>query len=200
MSKPSTARQRMQAGLSMIEVLVTLVILLIGLLGLAGLMTQSHRAELESYQRVQALILLQDMAGRINANRKAASCYAISDGTSGQPYLGTDTDLSAAPPACVAGTADQQARAIQDMRDWDALLKGSAEQSGNDKAGAMLGARGCVSFDATTAVYTISVAWQGLGETAAPPDNATCANGRYGDNEKLRRVVNMTMLIADLAA
>ncbi|MGE5027346.1 MAG: prepilin-type N-terminal cleavage/methylation domain-containing protein, partial [Betaproteobacteria bacterium] len=48
------------AGFSMIEILVTLVILLIGLLGLAGLITRSQQAEMESYQRAQALILLQD--------------------------------------------------------------------------------------------------------------------------------------------
>lgn len=200
MNMPSPVRLRAQAGLSMIEVLVTLVILLIGLLGLAGMMTQSHRSELESYQRVQALILLQDMVGRINANRKAASCYAISDPVSGQPYLGSGVDMAAAPPACAVGTPDQQARALQDMRDWDTLLKGSAEQSGNDKTGAMIGARGCVSYDAATKVYMISVAWQGLGETSAPPDSVTCAKSQYGDSEKRRRVVNMTMLIADLAA
>src|SRR5258706_7468791 len=63
-------------GFAMLEVLITLVILLIGLLGLAGVVARSNAAELESYQRVQALILAQDMVDRINANRKYAACYS----------------------------------------------------------------------------------------------------------------------------
>ena len=58
-----------QKGSSLIEVLVTLVILMIGLLGLVGLLVQSQRSQVESYQRVQALVLLEDMASRINTNR-----------------------------------------------------------------------------------------------------------------------------------
>ena len=66
-----------QGGLTLVEVLVSVVILLVGLLGLAALMTNSQKAEAESYQRAQALLLLQDMVGRINANRAVAACYAI---------------------------------------------------------------------------------------------------------------------------
>ena len=54
-----------------------MIILLVGLLGLAALMTNSQKAEAESYQRAQALLLLQDMVGRINANRAVAGCYAV---------------------------------------------------------------------------------------------------------------------------
>src|SRR3954469_10265858 len=68
-------------GFAMLEVMITLVILLIALLGLAGIVTRSNAAELESYQRVQALILVQDMVDRINANRKYAACY--SNGSTG---------------------------------------------------------------------------------------------------------------------
>jgi type IV pilus assembly protein PilV len=58
-----------QAGYLMMEVLITMFVLVIGLLGLAGLQARAHQAETESYQRVQALVLLRDMADRINANR-----------------------------------------------------------------------------------------------------------------------------------
>lgn len=186
-----------QTGLSMIEVLITLVILLVGLLGLAGMMMQSQRAVTESYQRTQALILMQDMVARINTNRKVASCYAITtDATTGAPFLGNDTTI--ATPTCATGTAAQQALAIQDMTDWNNLLLGASEISdANDKVGAMAGARGCISYDATTGLYMVSVAWQGLAPTAAPPAAWTCAAGQYGD-EKQRRVVSVTLSIADL--
>jgi len=62
-----------QAGFLMLEALVTLVLLLFGLLGLVALQARAQQAETESYQRVQALVLLRDMADRINASRYAAA-------------------------------------------------------------------------------------------------------------------------------
>ena len=182
---------RNQAGASMIEVLVTLIILMVGLLGLAGLQLQAQRSEMESYQRVQALILLQDMVGRINTNRSVASCYATT--ALAPDYMGTNAAGTAAvaAPACAAGTADQNARATQDMSDWSNLLYGAAE-AGN--TGAMLGGRGCVAFDAATGAGMVSVAWQGLGDTAAPPAGLSCGAGLYGSAAK-RRVVNAPFTI-----
>lgn len=173
---------------------MTLVILLIGLLGLAGLQAQAQRSEMESYQRAQALILLQDMAGRINANRKVASCYAYTtDTANGTPYLGT---LATASAACSAGTLTQQARAVADMQDWNLSLQGAAEVSGGSNVGAMIGARGCITTIAAD-TYRITVTWQGLGNTAAPPASQACANTLYG-NEAQRRAVSLTVQIADL--
>lgn len=201
---------RRQSGFSMIEVLVTLIILLVGLLGLAGLMVQSQRSEMESYQRVQALILLQDMVGRINANRKVADCYAFTtNNANGTPYVGVNpTFVPVCVPADPAATAEQKAQAIQDMTAWDQDLQGSAETSGG-KVGAMIGARGCVSYGAGTelldkngivipgtGVYTIAVAWQGLGRTAIATPN--CAQLQYGANDAERRVVSMTLRTASL--
>lgn len=192
--------QTWQRGVGMIEVLVTLIILLVGLLGLAGLMIQSQRAEMESYQRVQALVLLQDMVGRINANRAVATCYAVTtDATNGAPFLGNDTTITT--PACTAGSAEQNARAITDMQDWSFLLQGGAELSSDAvdavQIGAMIGARGCVSLDALTGIYTVSVAWQGMGNTSAPVAGLVCAKDLYAD-EKQRRVVSATLQIANL--
>lgn len=197
-----------QTGFSMIEVLVALVILLVGLLGLAGLMVQGQRSEMESYQRVQALILLQDMSARINANRNVASCYAFSNAT-GSPYLGT---AGTAAPACAAGTASQNARANADLAAWDSILKGAAENSAAGPSGAMIGARGCISYDGTagslltaqngttipgTGLYTLAVAWQGLGDTYA---NTTvlCGTGQYGAGDTKRRVASLTFRIGSI--
>ncbi len=195
-----------QRGFSMIEVLVALIILLVGLLGLAGLMLQSQRSEFESYQRVQALILLRDMVGRINANRNVAACYAFTVGT-GAPYLGTGSTLT---PSCTAGTATQNAQAAADMRDWSTLLQGAAESAGGANTGAMVGARGCVSYDGTdlllanngtaipgTGPYTVSVAWQGLGETYANTVQL-CGQGLYGP-ETRRRVASLTFRIGSIS-
>lgn len=184
---------RGQQGSSLIEVLVTLVILMLGLLGLVGLMLQSQRSQQESYQRVQALVVLQDMVNRMNTNRKAVACYAITTAANGTPFLGASSTLA---PACTVGTAEQQARAIQDMAEWNNLLLGSAEKLGTSDVGAMIGARGCVSVLAA-GVYQVSVVWQGSSRTAVPP-GVNCATGQYGDDDQ-RRAVTVPVQIADLS-
>jgi type IV pilus assembly protein PilV len=195
-----------QEGFSLLEVLISVFIILLGLLGLAGLIVRSNQTEMESYQRVQALMLVQDMVDRINANRKVASCY--SNGTTGTT-LGTDAST---PASCTSGTAEQNARANADLAAWDLLLRGSAETSttGVDcKAtpgscvGAMIGARGCIRYDASTevagiagtGVFTVTIAWQGLAATASSAN--TCGQGQYGD-ETLRRVVTGNIRIGEL--
>ena len=178
-----------QGGATLIEVLVSLVILMLGLLGLVGLMIQSQRAQLDSYQRVQALLLLQDMAARINANKAAASCYVTAT------YIGTGNETVPAASACLVGTAAQKDRVASDMTEWRNLLLGSAEVSGGDKVGAVLGARGCVVKDAATDIYQVTIAWQGGGATAAPPAGITCGQGLYGDDAALR-AVSLTVQIS----
>ncbi|HZW86793.1 MAG TPA: type IV pilus modification protein PilV [Gallionella sp.] len=196
-----------QSGFSMIEVVVTLIILLLGLLGLVGVMIKSQRSELESYQRVQALIMLQDIAGRIEANRNVASCYALT-GTSGTPYLGT---TGAAILPCATGTPQQQTQFNNDSTAWNQLLLGAAETLSASSVGSIIGARGCISYDDTTklispttgspvpgtGIYTIAVAWQGLDTTAIATSN--CAQGLYG-NDAQRRVVSSTLRIGSLTA
>lgn len=185
---------RAASGFSMIEVLVTLVILLLGLLGLVGMMLMSQRAEMESYQRSQALLLLQDMVSRINVNRKVAPCYAFTtDPVGGSPFLGTGSSPTL--PTCSLGSVQQYTLANSDFTAWDDLLKGSSEKAGGAGLGAMIGARGCVSFDGSS--YLVSVAWMGGSKTAAPPAGLGCGSGLYGD-EAQRRVVSANVQIANL--
>ena len=185
----------------MLEVMISVFIVLLGLLGLAGLIVRSNQAEMESYQRVQALMLVQDMVDRINANRKVAQCY--SKGTAGIQLGKDSTDTS---PACAAGSdPQQQARAIADLVAWHNLLLGSAEVSGTSKIGAMIDARGCVNYDATaevggvagTGVYTVSVVWQGLATTFSSAN--TCAKGDYDAADQQRRVVTSMVRIGGLS-
>lgn len=181
---------RTQSGVSMIEVLTALVIIMIGLMGLSGLNLRAQQAEMESYQRVQALIVLQDMVDRVNANRKVASCYST-----GSSYLGTGTGLT---PSCTAGTLEQQARATSDMTDWSNLLKGTSEKVGTTNLGAMIDARGCLVYNsaATPPTVTVSVVWQGLSPTAAPAAIG-CGLNLYSA-ETLRRGVSTVIRFATL--
>jgi type IV pilus assembly protein PilW len=147
-----------QAGSTLIEVLVTLLILSIGLLGLAGMQLAGQQSVMESYQRDQAMTIVQDMVQRINANRSNIACYASAS------YFGTDSTGTGfvAANACAAS-----AQAVTDMTEWSKQLFGAAE-SGN--TGAMIGARGCITYDAATRTAIVSVAWQGLSGAAGQPD------------------------------
>ena len=192
-----------QRGFTMLEVLVALLILLIGLLGLAGMLVTTQQGEVEAYQRKQATVLLQDMIDRLTANPKAAGsfgdCYAFTDAASGAPSLGTGNAVDA-DFVCGAGSASQQARGRADLKAWNNALLGTSEQKGTANVGAIIDARGCVTNPAS-GVYVVSVAWRGLQPTVAPPLIAaySCGIGLYTD-EKLRRVISVTIRLANLAA
>lgn len=189
---------RRQAGVAMMESLMAMAVLLVGLLGIVGLQAKTQTSHFEAYQRAQALLLLDDMVSRITANRYAAPCYAVTL-ASGVPYLGTDGTDHRGNTTCtaVAGTVQTRTIAERGMSDWDTLLKGAAEIDGGVNAGAMIGARGCVTYDAVTDLYTVTVVWQGMVATMAPAVN--CANGVYGPDTQ-RRAVSTTFRIANLAS
>ena len=202
-----------QQGFNLLEVLVSLLVLSIGLLGLVGMQAAAQQAEMESYQRAQAMVLLGDVVDRINTNRKAATCYAITDGTSGTPFLGTtgtdhyDTATFACPS--LATNPNAVARASLDLQLIDQMVQGVAEAKGGASIGAMLGARVCIGFDTNSQSYTVAVAWQGLSKTFSPASWPTasnpavarnCALNKYGTStsDAQRRVVWTTLLVASL--
>lgn len=187
LSRQAVPRRRAVAGASMIEVLVTLVIIAFGLLGLAGLQARLQTSEMESYQRSQALLLLNDMANRIAANRNNASLYV------GTTALGTGMTCPAATATIVQ----------QDLRQWCEALKGAAEVSGTDKVGAMVGGRGCVQT--ASGDYLVTVVWQGFTPISAPPASVACGAGQFnGDsassckNDLCRRAVTTLVRVATL--
>jgi type IV pilus assembly protein PilV len=169
------------SGYVMLEVLVTIVILVFGLLGLAGLHVRTTVAEQEAYQRVQALLLVQDMVERIYANRANAATYIQDDiGSSG-----------AKRNDCAALSGKDK-----DVCEWHNALIGASEQLGGGTVGTLLGGQGCITAGAANE-YFVTVAWQGLMRTVAP--GSACGQNDYG-NDALRRVVSMRVQIATLSA
>jgi len=118
--------QLMQRGASLIEVLVTMVIIAFGLLGIVGVQARLQVSEMESFQRSQALLLLNDMANRIAISRSDAASYV----TSAAGPLGAGM-------TCPAATATAVQR---DLREWCNALQGAGETTGTGAAAAKVGA------------------------------------------------------------
>lgn len=199
-------RQR-QAGFNMLEILFSLLVVTTGLLGLAGTQVIAQRAELESYQRAQAMVLMTDIVDRINTNRKAAICYNIWTSTSPK-YLGTvgSDKYDIAGYSCPALATNPAAvnRAKLDLQFIDQMMLGSAETLGSGQVGAMLGGRTCIGFDTVSQSYTVAIAWQGTSSTFSPASWPTgpaiaknCALNLYGADTQ-RRVVWTTIIVASL--
>ena len=190
MTKPSR-----QAGTSLVEVMVTLAILSFSLLGIAALQSKIGTAEMESYQRAQALVALNQMTERLSSNTANAAAYVTA------APLGTG---DAEPADCIgAGLTG----AALDLCEWSNTLKGSAETSGGGASvGAMMSGRGCITGVppnpalgvCTAGVYTVAVVWQGMAASAVPPASAAvlaCGTGLYGPDDTTRRLVSATVTI-----
>jgi type IV pilus assembly protein PilV len=181
----------LQNGTSLLEVLITVVVISSGLLGLAGLQTRLQVSQVESYQRSQALIIVQDMANRIQTNRGAAANYVTG---AGNPVGANLANC----PTTDAGSTQQEVDAAQ----WCASLQGAGEIFGGARAGALIGGRGCVE-EIGVNQYLVTVAWQGLAPLGAPPEGAACGANSYNDgvacvDDRCRRVVTTIVQIADL--
>jgi type IV pilus assembly protein PilV len=171
-----------QRGGLLIEALVAMVICAFGVLGFVALQTRATASEFESFQRSQALVLVEDMTNRLNANRAAASSY-VSDSLIGTGAIADCSGLTGA---------------ALDLCEWGNLIRGSAETRGTSRVGSMLGARGCIArATGTSDRYVVSIVWQGIVPTGAPPN--TCGQGSTDfPREDLRRSVSATVCMARL--
>ncbi len=184
-----TTRQfpQQQRGTTLIEILVTMVILSFGLLGIAVFHVKSQVASLESYQRAQAVILLEDMHARMSVNPDQSALYLTPEGES----LGTGSEG--------ADCRTLAAGSERDKCEWNNALLGAAEShKGDVKVGSMIGARGCIEqvqqlietgAGCQPGVYLITVAWQGMHATRKP--SQSCGSGEYGaESAGLRRAMS----------
>ena len=187
----TSSLRRQQRGTTLLEVLVTLVILTFGLLGLAGLQAQILIAELEAFQRTQAVMLMNDMIERVSANRTFAASYVTTT------PLGTG---NAPPVACNDSTLTTEA--MRDQCEWgNSLLGASEKNASNNKKGGLVNGVGCVELvtaedsaagTCQPGIYRVTVAWQGSNLTSIP--SVSCGTGLFG-NERYRRAVSSKVSI-----
>lgn len=179
MNTPMKYGNSRQQGVALVEVLVSLLLCAFGLLGFVALQARATSAEFEALQRSQALVLVDDMVARLNANRLQAEDYVSAD------LIGTG-DLE----DCAGLTG-----AELDLCEWGNLLRGSAETRGGNQVGAMTSARGCITKAPNSeARYIVAVAWVGNDATGGPTSECGQGDDAFPD-EKLRRVVSTSVCI-----
>jgi type IV pilus assembly protein PilV len=169
-----------QGGALLIEVLIAVLICAFGLLGFAGMQARAVSTDFESLQRSEALVLIEDMVSRMNANRGHAVEY-VSAGLLGEGDVVDCTGLTG------SGL---------DLCEWSNMIRGNAEQRTGSNVGAMLSARGCITRAATsTDRYVISVAWQGIVPTAGSLSPCGFGDAAF-PNDALRRTASSTVCVA----
>jgi len=177
--------RRHQQGSFIIETMVAALVVAVGLLGLISLQSTADLQETENYRRSQALVLLQDISSRLQANQANAGDYVT--GSNGP--LGTGDSQ---PTNCNGLTG-----AALDLCEWSIALKGLALDGDSSTTG-LKDARGCIepTIAGGVAEYQITVAWSGMTRSSASSN--LCAAGLYAD-ESLRRTMVAVVRIPSLA-
>ena len=185
MNARSLCQVKREHGVSLLEALITIFVLAFGILGLANLHAKMQTVEVESYARSQALVLLDDMAARLSANRGVAATYVTANPTASPTGVGDATNrlFRRRSGRCATPAMDN-------------ALKGSG--LGSATVSTMIGGRGCIELlaGASPPSYQVIVTWQGLSPTVAP-SGVDCAQSFYSD-DRFRRAVVKVVSIASL--
>lgn len=146
----TATRNRSQAGVSLIEVLVSIVIASVGLLGLAGMNAASIRYTKMTQYRATATQLVGDIAERMRANNTSPSALA---GYVVTTDFASQTTVPGVPtPSCTL--ASQTCTAVQmvaaDVQQWRATVRSRLPD----------GSVSVKSDAGTTGAFDIWIAWR----------------------------------------
>jgi type IV pilus assembly protein PilV len=156
--------KRIQAGFSLIEVLVALIVLSVGMLGMGKMMMVSMKSNSSAYSNTQAMTLANAMLERIRANRVIALGGATS--TYSLPAL-TSTTTFGAGPNCLTAACSSAAMATSDVAGWLGLL-GSTNGLPSGKGSINFGSLNNQTSVTIVVQWDDSVAQKALKETLNP--------------------------------
>ena len=179
--------RRRQAGVSLVEVLVTTVVFSIGVLGISGLGVFAKRATFEGVQRSVAAELAYTLLEEMRSNKAGIATY-LAAGVVGRGSLGAEPAPDCDAPAAVC-TAAQLAQ--HSLWVWEQVLDTGMESSGGNATGGLLAPTACIVGPAGAAagIYTVTIAWRGTTETSDPGINPCGAGtGLYGAGNEFRRM------------
>lgn len=140
---------RTQAGVTLIEVLITAFVMAIGLLGMAALQLNGLNTNHDAYYRSQATLFATDLADRMRANLDAARDGAYeADGAPDDPGYDCETSFPG------ADSCSGEELAAADLYNWYDRLTDTA--AGLPSAVATVA---CPAPCDTGSPYTISLTW-----------------------------------------
>ena len=131
--QPRSGRRSRQAGMSLIEVMVSVLIMGIGLLGIAALQTTALRNGQSSLERSQAVIQTYTILDAMRANRQAALAGSYNTG-------GWE---------CAAPTGGSLA--VTDRAAWVGSLKATMGRAGDTTT--------CGNINCANGVCSVQVRW-----------------------------------------
>jgi type IV pilus assembly protein PilV len=116
----------LNAGFTLLEVLVAVLVLSFGLLGIAGLLLSTMQNNTIAAQRTTATFLVQDITDRINQNLNAIKPLDKNNVPRTPDYLNSvGTNNNCYGPAPTGQCANPSAVAEKDLYIWNALIKNS---------------------------------------------------------------------------
>lgn len=148
-------------GFGLVELMVGLLIFSIASIGLRSSQLLAGRANSESIQATQAILLAREMLARIENNPLQLALYiAESDGWDGSPPV-----VSAS--ACVLSACSTAELARYDVAQWQRWLLGAAGSDTADTVAMLPGVTACLERRDTT--VTVFISWLGgTGEFERP--------------------------------
>jgi type IV pilus assembly protein PilV len=163
MSKHMTLYRRLQAGLSMIEVLVSMTIVAFGVLGLLGLQARALSFQRDSFDRRTAAEMIAQLAERIRANHigLVSGFYDRDLVPVGVAY---DLNVATATPVAITPCAIPTACTERELasRDWVQWIAEYRRRSPGSAA--------YLQWDpGNTGFVTVSVAWPEPQSTGVDP-------------------------------
>ena len=129
------SNKSLQKGFGLVEVLVTFSIMSVALIGMTKVILLSQHTTTDNGLRTQALILAQDMVGRILANSANSRACTLSDYHTLGVYNANNTNLQPDMPICFGGSSPNLQScspiqvAQQDIRDWKKMVQGTTDAS-----------------------------------------------------------------------
>jgi type IV pilus assembly protein PilV len=134
---PPFKAMKINAGFTLIEVLIAMLVLAVGLLGLAGLQATSLKNNQSAYNRSQATQLAYDLTDRMRANAAAKATF-----TTITP-IGTAVVKANCETTTSCSIADM---AQNDLYEWNLAVTSTLPN-------------GTGSITVTASVYTIIITW-----------------------------------------
>ncbi|KZN54152.1 type IV pilus modification protein PilV [Pseudoalteromonas luteoviolacea] len=173
--------KKVQAGFTLLEVVVAFMVLSFGLLGAVALQAKAKQASFDSMQRAAAVALAGDIIQRIRSNDTASLIDLYGGSFTSETELNTDT-------TCFSNFCNNQAIANLDKEQWKQAIRAK------ENTGSLDDTTVCITpvRDGDGFEVTVTVAWVGRQAIKA---NSTTSGINCGTNDDYRRLVSLSSFV-----